>query len=129
VLSGQDGLTVQPGRLELYVSEADAEDLIHQYRMREDRDGQVRLVIVPSGIPPELIPGGGDPVAAPAAVSDLLEEDDPRARYAAAVQLHSYQDALRAAGWLDNIDSVSPQPHKSHGKSQLVAKTEQAQSG
>jgi excisionase family DNA binding protein len=129
VLSGQDGLTVQPGRLELYVSEADAEDLIRQYRMREDRDGQVRLVIVPSSIPPGLVPGGGDPVAAPAAVSDLLEEDDPRARYAAAVQLHSYQDALRAAGWLDHIDSVSLQPRKSHGESRLVAKTEQAQSG
>jgi len=127
VLSGQDGLTAQSGRLELYVSEADAEELIHQYRMREDRDGQVRLVIVPSSIPHELAPGGGDPVSAPAAVSDLLEEDDPRARYAAAVQLHSYQDALRAAGWLDRIDAGSALPHKSHDKSRLVARAEQAQ--
>ena len=128
VLSGQDGLTAQPGRLELYVSEADAEDLIRQYRMREERDGQVRLVIMPSSIPSELAPGGGDPVAAPAAVSGLLEEDDPRARYAAAVQLHSYQAALRATGWLDHIDSGSPQPRKSHDKSRLVAKSAQAQS-
>lgn len=128
VPSGQDGLTMHPGRLELYVSEADAEDLIHQYRMREDRDGQVRLVIVPSSIPPGLAPGGGGPVAAPAAVSDLLEEDDPRARYAAAVQLHSYQDALRAAGWLDRINTGSPHPHKRRDESRSVARTRQTPS-
>lgn len=127
-LSGQDGLTSHPGRLELYVREADAEDLIHQYRMREDRDGQVHLVIVPSSVPPELAPGGGDPVAAPAAVSDLLEEDDPRAHYAAAIQLRSYQDALHAVGWLDHIDSGSALPGKSRGKSRLAVRTEQAQS-
>jgi hypothetical protein len=110
--SDHDGLTVRPGRLGLYVSEADAEDLIHQYRMREDRDGQVRLVIVPSSVPPELAPGGGVPVVAPAAASDLLEEDDPRARYAAAIQLRSYQDALRAAGWLGHINAESAHPHE-----------------
>jgi hypothetical protein len=101
-LPGHDGLTARPGRLELYVSDADAEGLIRQYRMRDDGDGQVRLVITPTGIPPGMAPGGGAPVAAPAAASDLLDEDDPRARYAAAIQLRSYQDALRAAGWLDH---------------------------
>lgn len=107
VPSGHGGLTPRPGRLELYVSEADANDLIRQYRMREDRNGQVRLVIVPSGIPSELVPGGGAPVVAPAAASDLLEEGDPRARYAAAIQLQSHQNALRSAGWLDRIDAES----------------------
>jgi excisionase family DNA binding protein len=103
--AGHDGLTARPGRMDLYVSEAHAEDLIRQYRMRDDRDGQVHLVIVPSSVPPELAPGGGVPVAVPAAASDLLEEDDPRARYAATIQLKAYQDALRAAGWLDRIDA------------------------
>lgn len=103
-----DGLTARPGRLELYVSEADAEGLIHQYRMRDDSDGQVHLVVMPSGVPPGLAPGGGAPVAAPAAASDLLEEDDPRARHAAAVQLQSYQNALRAAGWLGSVNARQP---------------------
>lgn len=123
VPSGHDGLTARPGRLELYVSEADAEDLIRQYRMHEDRDGQVRLVIVPSSIPPELAPSRGLPVAAPAAASDLLEEDDPRACYAAAIQLKSYLDALRTAGLLDRINAGSAHPHERRDKSQSVAKT------
>lgn len=106
-LSDYEGLTARPGHVDLYVSEAAAEDLIHRYRMREDRDGQVRLVIVPSSVPAELTPGGGVPVTAPAAAADLLEEDDPRARYAGAVQLRSYRDALRAAGWLGDIDAES----------------------
>jgi hypothetical protein len=112
VPSGHDGLTARPGRLELYVSEADAGDLTRKYRMREDRDGQVHLVIVPSNIPPELVPGGAAPVVAPAAASDLLEEDDPRAHYAAAIQLQSHHAALRATGWLDHIEAGSAHRHE-----------------
>jgi excisionase family DNA binding protein len=111
--AGHDGLTARPGRLELYVSDADAKDLIRQYRMRSDSDGQVHLVVMPSDIPPRLAPGAGAPVASPAAAADLLEEDDPRARYAAAIQLQSYQDALRAAGWLDRI---SAEPVRGQGR-------------
>jgi excisionase family DNA binding protein len=114
---GDDGLTARPGRLELYVAEADAEDLVRQYRMRDDSDGQVHLVIVPSSVPPGLAPGGGAPVAAPAAASDLLEEDDPRARHAAAVQLQSCQDALRAAGWLDRVNAGLARRHERSGES------------
>lgn len=114
---GDDGLTARPGRLELYVAEADAGDLIHQYRMRDDSDGQVHLVIVPSSVPPGLAPGGGAPVAAPAAASDLLGEDDPRARHAAAVQLQSCQDALRAAGWLDRVNAGLARGHERSGES------------
>lgn len=95
-----DGLTARPGRLELYVSEADAQGLIRQYRMRDDNEGQVHMVIVPASVPPELAPGWGTPAPAPAAASDLLEEDDPRAHHAAAIVLQSHQAALRAAGWL-----------------------------
>lgn len=120
--AGHDGLTERPGRLELYVSEADAEDLIRQYRMHEDRDGQVHLVIVPSSTPPELSPSAGVPVAVPAAASDLLEEDDPRARHAATIQLQAHQDALRAAGWLDRIDADSAH-RRERNRSQSVAQT------
>jgi len=111
-----DGLTAHPGRLELYVREADAGDVISRYRMREDRDGQVNLVVVPSSVPSHLAPGGGFSVAAPAAVSDLLEEDDPRARHAAAVQLQSYQNALRAIGWLDRNNAGSTHQHERSDK-------------
>ena len=119
--AGHDSLTARPGRLELYVSEADAEGLINQYRMHEDRDGQVHLVIVPSKIPPELSPSAGVPVAVPAAASDLLEEDDPRARYAATIQLQSHQDALRAAGWLDRIDAGAAH-RRERDRSKSIAK-------
>lgn len=95
-----DGLTIGPGRLEIYVHEADADDLIRQYRMHEDRDGQVYLIIVPSSVPPELAPDRGSPVPAPAAASDLLEEKDPRARHAGALELRSCLAALHTVGWL-----------------------------
>lgn len=120
--AGHDGLTVRPGRLELYVSEAHVDDLINQYRMHEDSEGQVHLVIVPSSIPPELRPSGSVPVAVPAAASDLLEEGDPRARYAATIQLQSHQDALREAGWLDRFDAGSAH-RQERDRSKSVAKT------
>lgn len=119
--AGHDGLTARPGRLELYVSEADAEDLIRQYRMRDDSDGQVHLVVMPSSVPPGLAPGGGAFVAAPAGASDLLEEDDPRARYAAAIQLQSHQNALRAAGWLERINTGPNREQERSGRSRLAA--------
>lgn len=102
-LPARPGLTRRDDRLELYVGDADADELIHRYRMREDRDGQVNLVIVPSSIPAALVPEAGRPVPAPAAAADLLEEEDPRAHYAAATQLQSFQHALRTVGWLDRI--------------------------
>lgn len=114
---GHDGLTAGSGRLELYVSQEDAEDLIHQYRMQDDSDGQVYLVIIPSAISHELAPGGGAPVAAPAAASDLLEEDDPRARYAAAAHLRSCVDALRADGWLERFNTRSAHEDEPSGSS------------
>jgi excisionase family DNA binding protein len=119
--AGHDGLTARPGRLELYVSEADAGGLIHQYRMRDDSEGQVHLVIVPASVPPGLAPGWGAPVAAPAAASDLLEEDDPRARHAAAIQLQSHQAALRAAGWLDRVNAGLARQRERPGESKAVA--------
>jgi excisionase family DNA binding protein len=115
-LAGHDGLTARPGRLELYASESDAEDIIHQYRMRDDADGQVHLVVVPASVPPRLAPGWGALVSTPAAASDLLEEDDPRARYAAAVDLQSCLDALRAAGWLDRANAGLPRERERSGE-------------
>jgi excisionase family DNA binding protein len=99
-MADHDGLTMGPGRLDVYVHEADADDLIRRYRMRDDRDGQVYLIIVPSSVPPELAPARGSPVPAPAAASDLLEEKDPRARHAGALELRSCLDALHTVGWL-----------------------------
>lgn len=123
VPSGHDGLTARPGRLELYVSEADTKELIRRYRMHDDRDGQVRLVVVPSSVPPELAPDGGAVVTAAAAVSDLLEEDDPRARHAAALHLQSYQNALRTIGWLDRNNARSSRLDERRDGPQSSAKT------
>lgn len=101
----REGLTVGPGRLEIYVHEDDTDDLISRYRMREDRDGQVDLISVPSSVPPELAPDRGSPVPAPAAASDLLEEKDPRARHAGAIELQFCLNALRTVGWLKGSHS------------------------
>jgi excisionase family DNA binding protein len=108
--AGRDGLTARQGRLELYASEADAEALIRQYRMRDDSKGQVHLIVMPSTVPSGLAPGGGAPVAAPAAASDLLEEEDPRARHAAAIDLKSCLEALHATGWLKTVSRVQNSP-------------------
>jgi excisionase family DNA binding protein len=107
MLGDHDGLTMRSGRLEVYVHEADADDLVRRYRMREDRDGQVCLIIVPSSVPRELAPDWGSPVPAPAAASDLLEEKDPRARHAGAIELKSCLEALHAVGWLDHLNKRS----------------------
>ncbi|WP_367185012.1 helix-turn-helix domain-containing protein [Trebonia sp.] len=109
MVGDHDGLTRPGARLELYVHEADADKLIRGYHMQEDRNGQVYLIIVPSSVPPELAPDRGRPVPAPAAASDLLEEKDPRARYAGAIELRSCLDALHNIGWLDHIDSGTTQ--------------------
>lgn len=110
--TGPDGLTEGSSRLELYVSEEYAEELISQYRMHDDSDGQVYLVIIPSAISHDLAPGGGAPVATPAAASDLLEEGDPRTRYAAASHLRSCLDALRADGWLERSSTGASHGHQ-----------------
>lgn len=101
-----DGLAGGANRLELYVRAADADPLIRRFRMRDDPDGQVVLVVVPASVPPELVPIRARPVPAPAAVADLLEEDDPRARRAAIDHLQSLHRALHAARWLDRITVV-----------------------
>jgi excisionase family DNA binding protein len=99
-LAEHDGLTRRADRLEVYVREADADEVVRRYRMREDRAGQVCLKIVPSSVPSGLAPMGGHPVPAPAAAADLLEEEDPRARHASIIHLQSSLSALKALGWV-----------------------------
>jgi excisionase family DNA binding protein len=106
-LAGLDGLTAGAKQLELYVRDAEVDEVIHRYRMREDRNGPVNLVIVPSSVPADLAPRGGRPVPAPAAAADLLEEEDPRARHAGVAQLQASLRALQAAGWLDKATARS----------------------
>lgn len=104
---GTDGLAGGPRRLELYVGDADADALIHQYRMRDDPDGEVKLVIVPIGVSAEFPPIPGSPVPATAAAADLLEEDDARAHYAAVKHLQFSQCALHEVGW---TRKATPEP-------------------
>ena len=95
-LTEHDGLTARGGQLELYVSEADADEVVRRYRMRDDRTGQVRLMVVPLSVPAALAPAGGRPVPALAAAADLLEEEDPRARHAGVLQIQASLRALQA---------------------------------
>lgn len=106
-LAKHDGLTRHAGRLEVYVREADADEVVRRYRMRKDRAGQVSLKIVPSSVPSGLAPMGGHPVPAPAAAADLLEEEDPRARHASIIHLQSSLSALKALGWVDHMSAVA----------------------
>jgi excisionase family DNA binding protein len=104
-LAEHDGLTPHAGRLELYVCEADADEVVRKYRMREDHAGQVSLMVVPSSVPVGLAPIGGQPVPAAAAAADLLDEEDPRARHASIIHLQSSLSALRALGWIDQAST------------------------
>lgn len=119
MVSAHDGLTMSAAGLELYVHEADADELIRGYRMQEDRNGQVHLIVVPSSVPPELAPDRGSPVPTPAAASDLLEEKDPRARYAGAIELRFCLDALRNIGWLDQVNARTTQRQKPNSELQV----------
>jgi hypothetical protein len=122
-LAEHDGLTARAGQLELYVGEADADEVVRRYRMREDRAGQVSLMIVPSSVPAVLAPKGGHPVPAPAAAADLLEEDDPRARHASVSQLQASLRALQTLGW---VDRASARPAYREGEFREPAPAAQA---
>ncbi len=79
---------------DVYVAEPDVEELVADYRLRPDPDGQVRLHVVPESVPPELIPGPAGLVHPAAAAADLLDENDPRARRSALLQLRAMLTAL-----------------------------------
>jgi len=97
--TGVAGLVGGGSRLPLYVGAADVEDLIRRYRLRDDSDGGIVLVVVPASVPAELAPAGGQPVPAPAAVADLLDEDDARARNAGLRRLGELQHAVHERCW------------------------------
>ena len=82
------------GVCDLYVAGSDVEDIVARYRLRPDLDGQVRLHVVPEGVPRELIPGGPGFVLPAAGAADLLDENDPRARRSALLQLSAMRAAL-----------------------------------
>jgi hypothetical protein len=95
-----DGLTGGGRRLDLYVAAVDVEDLVRRYLLRDDFDGQVSLVVVPAGVPAGLAPEAGRHVPEPAAVGDLLDEHDPRARDAALHRLRALRQLARDGGWI-----------------------------
>jgi hypothetical protein len=88
-----EGLS-KTGGCDLYVAGSDVKDIVARYRLRPDPDGQVRLHVVPEGVPRELIPGGPGLVLPAAGAADLLDENDPRARRSALLQLSSMCAAL-----------------------------------
>ncbi|HVB45691.1 MAG TPA: type IV toxin-antitoxin system AbiEi family antitoxin [Streptosporangiaceae bacterium] len=81
-----DGLSATPV-CDLYVARSEVKKIVNEYRLRPDPDGQVRLHAVPEGVPCDLIPGRPGLVVPAAAAADLLDEDDPRARRSALLQL------------------------------------------
>ena len=82
------------GLCDLYVAGSDVKDIVARYRLRPDPDGQVRLHVVPEGVPRELILGGPGIVIPAAGAADLLDENDPRARRSALLQLSAMFAAL-----------------------------------
>ena len=82
------------GLCDLYVARSDVKDIVAHYRLRPDPDGQVRLHVVPEGLPRELISGGPGIVLPAVGAADLLDEDDPRARRSALLQLSAMCAAL-----------------------------------
>jgi excisionase family DNA binding protein len=82
------------GLCDLYVAGSDVKDIVAHYRLRPDPDGQIRLHVVPEGLPRELISGGPGIVLPAVGAADLLDEDDPRARRSALLQLSAMCAAL-----------------------------------
>jgi hypothetical protein len=79
--------------LDLYVADADFTKLVSQYKLRSDSDGQVRLHVVPRNAA-DVVCGRPGLVPPAAAAADLLDEDDPRARRSALLQLSAMLAAL-----------------------------------
>jgi excisionase family DNA binding protein len=120
LLAAGEGLTGRTSHVELYARATDADALVREYRMRDDPEGQVTLVVVPTEVPAELAPTQGRPVPGPAAAADLLEEGDVRALHAAVHQLRSCQQALRTLRWVgknsDRMGSQVPNSVRSGGR-------------
>ena len=78
-----------------YVSEADAADVLHDYRGRQDFGGSVQLMIIPTAIAGQLNLAPGAVVPAAVALVDLVASPDARQRRLAADLLES---AIAEAG-------------------------------
>jgi len=92
-IPGLDALTGGRHQYVIYVSSDDSEGVIRRYRMADDPDGQIRLIVVPG----DLLPGRrhrSTGLPAPAVAADLLAEADPRAHNAAVRLLRAYRRAL-----------------------------------
>ena len=93
-----EGLVGGSRRHQLYVRAPDVDKLVHQYRLRDNDDGNVVLIVVPDSVPAGLAPLPGRPAPEPAVAADLLDEDDPRARHAALQRLRGFHQAVYQQG-------------------------------
>jgi hypothetical protein len=82
-------------RRRFYLREQDFAAVMGEYRGREDPDGEVELMLVPSGAS-ELFPPDAAPVPLAAALLDLLESPDSREHHAAAGLLNAGLSRLTA---------------------------------
>jgi excisionase family DNA binding protein len=101
-----EGLS-KAGVCDLYVAEADVKEVVARYRLRPDPGGQVKLRVVPEGVPRELTTGGPGVVLPAAGAADLLDENDPRARRSALLQLSAMFAAVASRRPIRS--STSPQ--------------------
>lgn len=90
-----------------YVGRGDLDAVVGDYALRADVEGELLLEIVPPEVHDALVPQPGEPVAAPVAAADLLEEADPRAQTAGA-------RVLRAC-WRSTIESLDEPARRSAG--------------
>jgi excisionase family DNA binding protein len=66
-----------------YVSGDDVQDVMDKYKVREDPDGQVTLMVVSGEVSGALLPQPGEPVSRVVVLVDLLESPDARQRHLA----------------------------------------------
>jgi len=66
-----------------YLNEDDVQDVMDKYKVREDPDGLVILMVVSGDVSAALLPPPGEPVPPVVALVDLLESPDARQRHLA----------------------------------------------
>jgi len=80
----------------IYVEASDEEGILDEYHARLELDGPVRLQVIPSSVPRELLPGPGASLPSAVVMLDAIEAPDARPRWLALEVLEEARAALTA---------------------------------
>lgn len=81
----------------VYVEQALLDDVVAQYHARPSVDGPVRLMVIPHGVPDELIPPAGQPIPSALSMLESVQHPDARPRHLAIEFLNDARHAVRTA--------------------------------